>query len=384
MFRWRVVVVAVVLLVLLSQPVLAQSGSGGRVLFGEDLTVKSGERLDGDIVVFGGSVIMEPASLVRGNVVSFGGSVVSSGRIEGGVFSFGGVVNLREGATVEGDALATGGVTLDRDAVVHGQIVGGFQGAEVSPVPVPVPVPVRPRAWQFDWPLRAFGDLFTWAWRTFLRTLTLLVLGVVVVLLVPGPTRTAGRALVSYPGQSVGVGLLTCLAAILALPLLVIICIGIPVAVAGAAALAVAGVFGWIVVALVLGDRLLEALRQAERQPVLAVAVGMLALALLSAVPRLGDLTNVVLAAWGLGAVVLTRFGTRAYVPMPAMPQPPMPLAPAGPGLPPVMPAPPAPPAPSADAPAEPAPPAEAPTAEPEPSAEPPAEPPAEAPGQVG
>ncbi len=346
MLRWRVVLVAMLLLVLLSQPVLAQSGAGGRVLFGQDLTIKSGERLDGDAVVFGGSITLEPESQVRGSVVAFGGSVVSSGHIEGSAFSFGGVVDLRKGATVDGDALATGGVTLDPDAVVRGQIVGGFRGGEIGPMPVPVPVPVTPRlGWPLDWPFRAFGNLFGWAWQTFLRTLTMLVLGVVVVLLLPGLTRTAGHALVDYPAQSVGVGFLTWLAAILALPLLVITCIGIPVAVLGAAALAIAAVFGWIVAALALGDRLLEAFRQAERQPVLAVALGVLVLALLSAMPCLGWLVSLIVATWGLGAVVLTRFGTTAYAPAPAMPLPPMPLAPgalAGLPTPPAQPEPPA------------------------------------------
>jgi len=332
MFRWRVILLAALLLVLLSQPVLAQSGSGGRVLFGQNLTIKSGERLDGDVVVFGGSVTIEPDGQVRGSVVCFGGSIVSSGRIEGGAYSFGGSVDLREGAVVDGDALATGGVNLNHDAVVRGEIVGGF-GWTAVPSPVIVQVRSRP-AWRPVWPFRAVGDFFNWAWDTLLGTLTMLVLGIVVVLLVPGLTRTTGQSLLAYPAQSAGVGLLTWLAAALALPILVIICIGIPVAVLGAVGLVIAATFGWIAAALILGERLLEAFRLVERPPVLAVAVGVLALAVLSAMPCLGWLVSVIVATCGLGAVVLSRFGTVAYAPVPAA----APVAP-------VLPAPPEPPA---------------------------------------
>jgi hypothetical protein len=38
--------------------------------------------------------------------------------------------------------------------------------------------------------------------------------------------------------------------------------------------------------------------------------------------PCLGFLAALLVAAWGLGAVVLTRLGTRTYVPAPLPPQP--------------------------------------------------------------
>lgn len=315
MLRWRVFLVAMLLLVLLSQPVLARGSEGGRVVFGDDVTVRSDERIDGDLVVFGGSIRLEAGSQVRGSVLSFGGSIEVNGRVDGDVFSLGGAVDLGEAAVVSGDVVSTNGVRRQPGAVVRGNVMGESRGVSMS-----VPSLWRPwrLGWHFDRSFRVVGEISSWVWNTLLRTLTMVVLGVVVVLLVPGLTRTAGQTLLAYPGPSVGVGLLTWLAAILALPLLVLTCFGIPLALVGAVGVAIAAVFGWIVAGLVLGERLLQALDQAERQPVLSVVIGLVALAVLSAVPCLGWLVSALVGTWGLGAVVLSRFGTSPYVPAPA------------------------------------------------------------------
>jgi len=326
MIRWRVLVVAVVLAVLLSPPVLAQGGEGGRVTFGQDVTVQSGEIVNGDLVAFGGSVTVEPDGQVRGNVVSLGGNIEVGGRVDGDVISLGGSLALRSGAYVTGNALATNGVSRSPSAVVRGQ-VGDMSSGFVAPA-----LPVVPRAprldrggWGSGWPWGSSAfDLLGWMWRSFLGTLTMLVLGTIVVLLIPGATRTMGRAFVAYPWHCLGVGFLTWLVAALAVPLLIIICIGIPVAVLLVAALAIATALGWIVAGFVLGERLLEALNQADRQPLLAVVVGLLVLAVLSAVPCLGTLVSILVGTWGLGAVILTRCGTMPYAPASATPLPPV------------------------------------------------------------
>ena len=339
MVRWRVLVAAVVLALVVAPPVLAQGGEGGRVTFGQNITVEGGESVNGDLVAFGGSITIQEGGQVRGNVVSLGGNIDVGGRVDGDVISLGGSVELRSGAYVTGNALATNGVSRSPGAVVRGQVGDVSGGVGVPALPS---APGAPRLW---WPGLGSGrpwgssafDLLGWMWRSFLGTLTMLVLGAIVVLLVPGATRTMGHTFVSYPWHSLGVGLLTWVVAALALPLLIILCIGIPVAVLLAAALAVAAVLGWIVAGLVLGERLLVALNQAHPQPLLAVVVGLLVLAVLAAVPCLGILVTIVVSTWGLGAVILTRCGTAPYAPATPLP----PLAP-----PPAPPAPPAPPTP--------------------------------------
>ncbi|MDI7277388.1 MAG: polymer-forming cytoskeletal protein [Anaerolineae bacterium] len=335
MSRWRVLVLALVLLLVLTQPALAQGGEGGRVIFGQDFTLRGGDVLRGDLVVFGGDILLEPGSRVDGDVLALGGSVRAGGEIEGDVFALGGDMYLSASARVAGDVLTSGRLSQEPGAVVRGRVMEGRRQS---------PELWSGRWWSprfGSWPWWGFGPWWDvrsavdWLARTLLAlfcALGMAALGAVVVLLAPGPTRIAAEAFVAHPGESLGVGLLTLLAAVLVLPVLVLICIGIPVALVATLALVIGGVYGWIVAGLALGERLLGALRQ-PRSPVVAVALGLLILAALLSIFCLGALVFVFVGAWGLGAVVLTRFGTMPYRQGPAAPR-----APAPPAIPPAPP----------------------------------------------
>ncbi len=306
MLRWRVWLVALVLLLALGWPALAGSKGGGRVIFGEDFTLAAGQELDGDLLAFGGVVTLEPGSAVRGNVLAFGGAVRAAGRVDGNVMAFGGRAELRGGAVVGGDVLALGGIGREPGAVVRGQVAGGPSGG----------LWLRgARKANANWPsgLEPLVDLFLWGLQTAVSLVLLVALGLLVVSLAPGPVRIVSDTVVLYPGASIGVGLLAALAAALAVPLLVFTCIGIPVALLAGLALAVALAFGWIAAGLALGERVLLAFQQRERQPLLAVVAGLVLLAVLASLDCLGGLVAALVAAWGLGAVVLTRCGTARY-----------------------------------------------------------------------
>jgi hypothetical protein len=71
--------------------------------------------------------------------------------------------------------------------------------------------------------------------------------------------------------------------------------------------------FGWIAAGLLLGVKVVRALQHKEPNRVVAVAVGMPILALLSLIPCVGWALTLILLTWSLGAVVYSLFGTRAY-----------------------------------------------------------------------
>ena len=58
---------------------------GGRVIFGNDYTLESGDTYFGDIVVFGGNVTIEEEAELKGNLIVFGGTAVSDGEVGGDV-----------------------------------------------------------------------------------------------------------------------------------------------------------------------------------------------------------------------------------------------------------------------------------------------------------
>ena len=320
MRKWWVLLLVVGLMLVVAPPVLAQGGQGGRVVFGRNVTVGADEVVRGDLVVFGGDVALEPGGRVEGDVLAVGGSVRVDGEVDGDAYALGGGVFLGSTARVTGDVFTSGRVAREPGATVLGQVVeGGRENARVR-----TEINIRPPIG-----IGTVVNQIVRAVLTFLGALGIAALGIVVVLLAPDPTRMVAEALVGSPALSLGVGLLTLLAAVLVLPFLVIICIGIPVAVVAVLALIVAGVFGWVAAGLALGERLLAALRQ-PHSLVVGVAIGLLVLAVLVSIPCLGAVVALFVGAWGLGAVVLSRFGTTPYPQWPQGPSvaPPAPPAP--------------------------------------------------------
>src|SRR4026209_1091309 len=115
---------------------------GGRVIFGNDFTLESGDTYSGDLVVFGGNVTIEDEAELQGNLVIFGGTASSNGGMQGDVVIIGGQVNLDENAVVSGDVVTIGG-QLDRaeGAEIGGEVVNNvppnvdFPNGQIPPVP---------------------------------------------------------------------------------------------------------------------------------------------------------------------------------------------------------------------------------------------------------
>lgn len=335
MRQWRSVAIALLLLLALVPPVLADGGEGGRVVFGEGYTLRSGEWLNGDLVVFGGDVVVEEGAEVRGDVVAFGGAVQIAGQVEGDVTAFGGQVTLTRTAAVAGELVTIGGA-LDDQRV--GQS-GGQKQREASPQQ-PVTRPVWPwptagaQGWRdgWRWGLGLLTRAIVWCGQTALMVLTVAIMSALLMVMAPGLAETASRALTTRPVESAGAGLLAVAAAALLVPLLAITCLGLPLAAVLLLGLALAGLFGWVVTGLTVGSRCLAALHAGEPRPVVAAVVGASALTIMARLPGLGALLGLLLGAWGLGAVALTRFGTTPYTgswlhstepaPAPALEQP--------------------------------------------------------------
>lgn len=93
------------------------------VRFGDDIHVRRGESVDGDVVAIGGSVRVDGD--VDGDVVAVGGRVVvsSKARIEGDVVAVAGSLVLYDGCKVDGDAVTVGGVIRDSGARIAGDTV---------------------------------------------------------------------------------------------------------------------------------------------------------------------------------------------------------------------------------------------------------------------
>lgn len=318
MGRWRVILVLLVLILVIGQPVLTAGGRNDQVYVGQDRKLGAGQELEGDLVVFGGDIELEPGSRVRGSVLALGGSVTVAGRVDGRAMAPSGRVELERTAVVNGGILAASAVTRPAGAVVRGLVTdnlnGGFSSTLFYSYPGRCPLGF-PGFW-FGWPwgVGLAGDLTVSLIQVLLGSIVAVGVGLLVALLAPRPTRTAGEALSQHPWHSVWAGVgAWALAVLVVTPLLVGTCIGIPIAVAGLVGLTVAALFGFIITGYVVGERALLALGLSSRRPLPAVAVGLALLAVLISVPYLGMLAVALIGIWGMGAVVLTRFGTQPF-----------------------------------------------------------------------
>lgn len=278
--------------------------------------------IDGNVVRIGHAVAVGPNEDVRGNVVVVFGDCEVAGRVDGNVVTVGGALSLLDEADVRGSVVAVGGkmdaapgaktgdtVALDwlDGGLSRGHGVGGLLGRR--------------------------GLTFALAQGMFLVTLLASLLAVAVV---PVARREAVLArLQADPARVFGAGALlglTAPAALLVLTaLLVITVIGVPVAMLLALAVSAVTVLAVAVTGILVGRRLFgrPAAGAASRSDALAVTLG---LCVLHSVAFLASLLNLIGApqpaviavfvlavavkavalACGLGALVVTRLGTRS------------------------------------------------------------------------
>lgn len=331
----------VLVLAALTLPVAVVSaqgpGPGDKVIFGSNYTLASGETLDGSLLVLGGNVVLEEDSTVTGDVTVFGGSVAIRGAVEGDVSVLGGSLRLDSTAVIAGNVASIGG-SLDRDpsAVIRGESISGFEG-NISIPGLPkfeFDNPGQPPRIEITPPPPANDGFMGWLMYTFVRGFSAIALaalmaifGVLLVVLAPRPTERVVQTARANAGVSFGVG---CLAQALAIPVFVLLAITLcllPLALILLLALIAGWLFGWLALGWLVGQKVIKLLRSssaAERSSsILEIVVGVVILTLAWQLPSLIPCIGWALAAlvWivagsiGLGAVMLTRFGSRPYTP---------------------------------------------------------------------
>jgi hypothetical protein len=300
----------------------------GVVIWNEDYVLAEDEILDGDLVVFNGDVTLESGSRVKGNVVIWSGNAEASGLVGGNLVISNGKVRLEEDAHVEGDVVCSWNCDIQREEgarvdgdIIEGPTLQGFPFADWGERGLRIRVPSRD-AKPF-W-LSGPEQLLKWVFRVVRALVTILVIaaiGGVVALIWPNATAQVGRTAFESPGASLGVGFLTIVAAIaLVLALAITICLS-PAAALVALFVGAAGLFGWVAIGARVGQRMLGAFGAAEVPPTLVGGLGTLVITLITVglsvgfcLAPLGWLLLFAIGCFGLGSVVLTRFGTTAYV----------------------------------------------------------------------
>lgn len=290
--------------------------NGDQLIFGESYVLRSSQTLNGSLVIIGGNAVIEKDAKVTEDIVILGGNLQVDGEVGGDISAIGSNVNLNETSFVRGGIQIIGGSVSQAEGstVLEGinrlnpqTLMFNFDRFDFTPPGTPSP-------------LRLFTSWMRDALSNILRILAMAVLGLVVALLIPRPLRVISNTISDQTLMSGGIGLLTLVVAPFVLIVLIITILLIPVALIGMLVLALALLIGWIAVGYLIGERIASMLKTQWVEAVSA-GIGTLVLGLivwlLGYLFCLGGLMSLLVASVGLGSIILTQFGTKAY------PQPP-------------------------------------------------------------
>lgn len=279
-----------------------------------------------DIVKIGEGIVVKENEVVEGDVVCIGGTITIAGTVEGDAVCIGGTLKLDSTAVVEGDAVAVGGsIKRHDDARIDGESIS----VGIGPLGLGFPWKVAPRVPGVS---RAATSPFPAVMALFIFVL---VIAILVATFLPSPTKrleTTGRK--SF-WKCFLIGLLGEVVILPFIFFLVVSVVGIALIPLVLAGFFVAFYFGKTGISLLVGNTFLGRFRSTQPHIVAATAMGVLLIHVLVllggilayTVEGLGVLVVLLglVALWvawttGLGAVVLTRFGTR--VPADTSPEP--------------------------------------------------------------
>jgi hypothetical protein len=263
------------------------------VLMGE-LLVPEGATV-GTAVIFNGDATIDGTATE--SVVAFNGDVEITGTVGDDVVAFNGRVIVRSGAEVDGDIASRRDPQIEEGATVRGAIEG-ISG-------------------RFD--LEGLGWVARYVWW-FGYTISTLILGLVLLMFLPGVDASLADAFRRRMGASFGFGAAIFFLLPIAAVLLLVVVVAIPLGVFLLLALALLYTLGYVAGAHVLGRRLVNP----PGSRFVAFLVGWLILRGIGLIPFLGGLVWVLASIAGLGALVIAarRSKPAAVQPVPAGPIP--------------------------------------------------------------
>lgn len=322
-------ILVLVLILLPTGLVHAQSSGGDVVLFGQSYTLKAGDTLNGNIAVFGGNITIEEEAEVNGSVVIFGGnvSIEETSDLNGDIAVFGG--NLQIDGTISGDVVIFGGqANLAETAFVDGGIatfggqVNQDPGAEVSGE-ITNNEPVTPETPEIPSPdIKVdFNPIAELSWAIF-RAFIVAGISMVAALFLQPQLERVGDVMTRQAFTAGSFGLLGAIVIPIASGVMLITIILSPVAVITFLLAGLAWLFGMIALGHEVGTRFTRSINQTWA-PALTDGFGtfflmLLILNLMNFIPCVGWLPFFLVSLIATGAVFMTWFGTRnppGYIP---------------------------------------------------------------------
>jgi hypothetical protein len=249
------------------------------------------------IVKIGSDVTIEAGQKVH-SVVTIGGQITVAGAVEKSVVAVGGSVVLTKTAVVKGSVVSLGGViVMARDAKVGGDLT------EINSSNL---YETLTTALSSEWE--------GWSWIFAVISLSIfvviLVLALLIAALLPKPVRIVSEAIHENTFKVILCGILgLVLIAPLAL-LLTISVVGIALIPLEVIVVVCSVLLGFIAVGQLIGAKVLRLLRRPESGIVRETFWGLVILWLIGWIPYIGWMVKAIAIVLGLGATLVSRFGT--------------------------------------------------------------------------
>jgi hypothetical protein len=251
---------------------------------------------DKSIVRIGKDITIEKGQKVK-RAVTISGQITVIGTVEENVLAIGGSVVLTKTAVVKGDVASLGGViVIAKDAVVQGDLT------EINSTNL----------------YETFADAISsewegWSWVFALISLSILtvilVLSLIISALMPKQIRVVSEAIGKNTLRVILVGIL-CLVAIVPLALLLTISVvGIALIPLEVILVVITGLLGFIAVSRLIGSWVLR-LGKRNAGIVRETFWGMVIVWMVGWIPYVGWMIKAAVVVIGLGAALVTRFGT--------------------------------------------------------------------------
>ncbi|GAC1423883.1 MAG: hypothetical protein PVS3B3_13610 [Ktedonobacteraceae bacterium] len=264
------------------------TGSHRGPSFSANIVIASNEIVCGNVTSFGGTIVIQGD--VQGDIVVFGTSVIIDGTVHGIITAYGGSITLQNNASVYGDIhLCQGSWTPGGDQHLHGTLDG-------------CPKSVDQLLVSDAGPNFRFWSILAWV-----------ALGALLIVLLPEHVMLVRTTVTSKTRRSLVLGLLSVLLALPVLAILIALIISIPLAIIVAIGLIAAWALGTVAVGSLIGEHIVRVVAPQKNTRPVQVVVGLTVLVLAGSLPYIGWFISIGAGLIGLGAVFLSRFGTRLY-----------------------------------------------------------------------
>lgn len=271
----------------------------GMVVLDGEHDFSQGERVEGSLLLLDGEVIVAEGAAITEAVYIIGGRITIAGQVNGDVSVIGGQLHLAPGAVIGGD-LNVGGGAVERapSATVGGQVNYG------SGIEIPI---------ELERERRPPGDAIL---QSLVSGLILGVLAWLGARFLPRPIGRVSKTAIRYPLVSGSLGLLAMVVGLVLLVMMAFTIVLIPVVILGLLVALFIVAYAWIAYGSALGQWLARRLPLSPPQSAfIGALLFMLATGVLELVPVVGPTLSLLISVAGIGAVLLSRFGTRSFVP---------------------------------------------------------------------